>query len=88
MRCIYKYHLDYFKDRFALDLPAGFTPRHVGFQGDRLCLWAEINEAENKRVVVDFKQYGTGHEIPDDMTYLATYCHGPFVAHIYYRIRA
>lgn len=61
----------------------------VDFQGDDLCLWAEV-DTENNMVVRNFHVFGTGQKIPYNMgvdfEYVDTAFIGNLVFHIYERL--
>ena len=81
MRTVYKYELKGFCPE--IEMPKGATPLHIGKdpQGE-FCIWAEVDtEAETE--TRQFAMYGTGHQIPDGQTYLATVFDGDYVWHWY-----
>lgn len=82
MNTVYKYPIPRGAARFELLLPEGFKFLRVGFQGERLFLWAEVN-TDNTPTTVRLGLFGTGHEVPTESRHLATYDEGPFVFHLY-----
>lgn len=59
---IYKYELE-ITDTQTVQMQEGAYFLHVDNQGDKLCLWAEVN-LENEMVDEEFVIIGTGHEVP------------------------
>ena len=79
-KTIHKYPLE-IKDTQIINMPFGAIIRHVAFQDNALCLWAEVypnNPPEPVTIVV----IGTGHLIPRG-AYIGT-VHDPrgFVWHV------
>jgi hypothetical protein len=84
MRTVWKYELDQHNTETLLTVPAGAKFLAVGFQGDCLVVWAEVWDSEGKpsaSVVVHV--VGTGHEVPERVSYLGTVQVGAFVFHVY-----
>lgn len=63
-------------------VPTGAIFRSCAMQGTIPCMWMEI-ETTNPLEVINVYIYGTGHTIPDDLTYLGSYIDGPYVWHLY-----
>lgn len=83
MKTVYKYPVPrQLGCKFPLLLPLEFKFLRIGFQGEALFLWAEVNK-DMKPVAHQFGLFGTGHDIPNNAVYLATYDDGPFVVHLY-----
>lgn len=81
MQVIWKYPIKEWNA--SLRLPAGAVFVHFGFQDKIATLWFLISET-NAEVVRKFGIFGTGHEIPNDCTWLATSTdHAPFVWHLF-----
>lgn len=83
MRTIHKYPL-YVGKNIECWLPAGARILTIGYQGQALCLWAEIDDSApfERRV---FSVFGTGHLMPDNvpLAFIDTVFEGPYVWHIY-----
>ncbi len=83
MRTIFKYTLDYGIGKSTrLMVPVGAKVLTFQMQGDNIVGWFEVF-SKAKMHEVEFGIIGTGHEIPDFATYVATVQDGPFVWHIY-----
>lgn len=84
-KTIWKYGL---QDAFSpagvrLPLPEGARVLTVQVQpGNGAQLWAEVH-SEIQGPPRTFKIFGTGHEIPDNAKYIATWQDTPFVWHLY-----
>lgn len=80
---IYKYRIDEYgitelKDRFIGVLK-------VGWQGNDLCVWCLVSEFV-KESLMTFYSLPTGYEFSfrENMHYLDSVTHGPYVWHIFY----
>lgn len=82
MKTVYKYPVPRHSTGFGLMLPVGAKFIRIGFQREELQIWFEVIPG-NSLESVSFKVFGTGHEIPDSATWLATFDDGPFVLHLY-----
>lgn len=69
MNRIWKYKLR--PGSTALNLPHGAVVRHVGYQGNDVCLWAEVDpdNADQRRI---FFAVPTGGIVPDGATYISS----------------
>ena len=64
-------------------VPWGAYFVHVGQDPNSdWCLWAEVDRS-NMRTSLKVFVIGTGHEVPEGATYLASIVDGPFVWHVY-----
>ena len=82
MKTTYKYPLQ-ITDQQTVTMPAGAQILHVGLgpHGD-VCLWALVDSGkptELRHIVVT----GTGHPVPDGVTYLGSVTSGIFVWHVW-----
>lgn len=87
MKTIWKYPLGV-QDVQTLSMPNEAQILSAAFQGEQLCLWAIVipTRATTPRSIAI---YGTGNEIPTytDDVHIATVQHGPFVWHVFERLR-
>lgn len=60
MRSIWKFKVDPEK---PVEMPAGARLLSVAFQGDDLCVWAEV-DPDAPKVQRRFTVVGTGHDLP------------------------
>ncbi len=84
MRTIYKYTLK-IVEKQTIAMPATGTILHIEAQGDKLCLWAEI-ETTFKIGQRTFCLFGTGRALPPECQlpdYVGTVLIGPLVWHVY-----
>lgn len=83
MKTIHKYKLDENTDSFRSY--EGMTLLHADYQGDSLCLWAEV-ETTAEDIDVPFRVIGTNFTLPsDNYKHFATVQNPPFVWHVYLR---
>ena len=75
---IYKYSLDVYRNSFAL--PNGSTPRYVGVQNNKLCLWVEMGKGPVTNYT--FQVVGTGWE-EDYTNYVGSAQIGEYAWHVY-----
>ena len=86
MRTIWKYELGPIT---TIELPVGAKILNVRAQNGKVMLWAEVETDESRgREARKFVAYGTGHQLPDDMSshkYIGTVVGvvGDMVFHIY-----
>ena len=81
---IYKYTLAV-EGVQPLYVPAGFRPLCVQVQYGVPCLWAEVDDTD-ERIQVDVFTYGTGHPLAEDRgAYVGSYQleGGAFCGHVY-----
>ena len=80
MRIIHKYQLE-LGDQ-TIELPKDSKIVYVGQQYGSLKMWVDhdIDMPKERRV---FTIFGTGHPIPDGVTYIGTVPCDPFVWHVY-----
>lgn len=81
MRTVYKYNLEVKDGPQTITMP-DFIICHLAMQGNRLCLWADVDTESSTRVRT-FQVYGTGHEINGYRKYIGTVHAGPFVWHVF-----
>lgn len=83
MKRIFKYEIPV-SDDFKLSLPKGSEILSVQMQKSIPCLWALIDEA-NERENRYFKLYGTGMAIDDNLKYIGTFqmLNGGLVFHLF-----
>ena len=71
MITVYKYEMKV-DDSFELDAPESFRPLHLARQGQKICLWAEVDTC-TPIVKRRFFCLGTGFPIdPEDLVYVGT----------------
>jgi len=84
MKTIYKFRLNQTKECNLIDIPRGFYVLKVGYQGEDICVWVEV-ESSNELVQVPFCSVPTGGLIQEHTpTYAGTVFDGPFVWHVYH----
>lgn len=86
MRTVWKYTFDLSRREFTrvLEIPEGSLVRHVGAQGDSVCMWIEVTPSDEwDRVLRVFKVVGTGHEVPPRSTYVGSCQMREYVWHVY-----
>jgi hypothetical protein len=54
----------------------------AGVQDDKPYMWVEL-DPENSNAEREFRIYGTGHTIPDEGFWCASFQHGAYVWHLY-----
>jgi hypothetical protein len=81
MRTIYKYPFK-ISSRFTLGLPYGSNIISAGIQGSLPVLWAEV-DPEQREITRHLAVIGTGHQLPENATFIATFQDPPFVWHLY-----
>lgn len=86
MITVYKYAMR-FEGEFGLcriKMPRASLIVHVGYQGQNVQLWAEV-DTEEPDVERIFRVYGTGQPFADGEqgVHVATLMDGPFVWHIF-----
>lgn len=79
---VFKYDMPIQKAKYQLLLPRGFKFLRVGFQNEKLFMWAQVTKDIGAELY-DFVVVGTGHEVPAGAKYLTTYDYGPYVFHLY-----
>lgn len=62
-REIWKFPLD-LSDPYAL-IPEGAEVLSIQVQGDTLCMWAEVETSAPSTLMVKFRAFGTGHQLPE-----------------------
>ena len=78
---IFKYPIEIGK--FSHEMPIGAWILDAQMQGDKPCMWASVNTA-NEKVLRKFQVIGTGHEFDyDRKNYLSTFQQGEFVWHLF-----
>lgn len=82
IKSVYKWPFSLRETKFSLHLPIGWKLLRVAMQNDRPCIWAEVFDGAERKDF-SFEVFGTGQEIPETATWLATYDVGPFVFHLY-----
>ena len=84
MRTIFKYELSVCDGRQLVAVPYPGQGVHVGVQGEKICLWAEV-ETERRKVTRFFHVFGTGHQIPNGqcLVWIGTVQMGEFVWPVY-----
>lgn len=85
---VFKYILK--SSRVPLKLPKGCKVLKAAFQGDNLCIWAEVNTVEEKEFR-NFSVFATGEAMPYNPNthydYIDTVFTGPgLVFHVYERV--
>ena len=87
MRTIYKYPLKIQRLQ-TLSVPKFFMPIKIDWQGDNLCLWAEV-DTDLATGPIKIAMFGTGHELlidgkPFDASWhIDTIQQGDFVWHFF-----
>lgn len=83
MRRVWKYELQ-ITDVQEIKAPMGAIPLHVGLDPNGVpCIWLEVDDEKFSRTGTVFI-FGTGHKIPEDVTYHAgSFVQGEFVWHVY-----
>ncbi len=84
-RVVWKYTLPHNGATFNLDKEAKVV--HVGVQDGALCIWIEHDPEQGGDHVHDFTVVGTGHPVPEFMNHVGSCFQGPFVWHIYRKVR-
>ena len=75
MRSIWKYSLTVQDGPQRFEIPAGGIVHHVATQGDRVCMWVEVNtDPMIPRQDRAFVVYGSGQLIADGERYVGTAC--------------
>jgi hypothetical protein len=87
MKTIFKYPLR-ITDMQPVMMPMGARPLAVQFQGETLCLWAEVDDSRKLRQSRFVYIVGTGRprdDLPGDARHIATVQHPTedFVWHVY-----
>lgn len=83
-RVVYKYPLLTAAGTQEVVLPVGAKIVHVGMQGERITLWAEVDPDEHRAAPWAVRILGTGDPaIPDRYTHAGTVFIGAFVFHVY-----
>ena len=81
---VWKFDLDFPADPASVDMPCGAESIKVGFQGDRLWVWALVDpKAELTKHVFHIR--GTGHPIKGDfvINHVGTVFKNGFVWHVF-----
>lgn len=83
-KAVWKYHVPFPCDYFALTMPRGAQPLDVQIQGDNFCMWALVDPKEPQEDR-EFRLCGTGHPIAETLCrHIATIQDGrDFVWHIF-----
>ena len=63
-------------------MPVGSEIRHLGLQSGVLCVWVEVEDGALLTTEV-FYVVGTGHIVPNNVTYIGTVQMEPFVWHVF-----
>lgn len=80
MKTIYKYNIT--SDDCVINMPDS-TILTIQYQGDQLCLWAEVNPSSAVGPH-HFRVFGTGHDIPSiSRKHLGTVQKDGYVWHVY-----
>ena len=77
MKTIHKYELG----SIGAKMPAGARVLHCAVQGDLHCIWALV-DTDQELVQRKFEVIGTGWDVEDNMTYVATYFEHKYVWHL------
>lgn len=83
---IYKYKLEML-ERQTRRIPSPQRFLSAQLQGNKICLWYEVNEHPSSDCYddIEFMIVGTGYRSPNDALYLGTVQTGEFVWHVYAR---
>lgn len=46
-------------------MPEGSNILSIQMQGDTLCMWAEVETSAPSTLMVKFRAFGTGHQLPE-----------------------
>ena len=89
MKTVWKYELDIVDEPQNRPMPHGASLLAVAVQGDRLCVWAEVNpryKLQDRWFVVE----GTGHPLRNAADYVgsALMAGGALVWHVYELVTA
>jgi hypothetical protein len=73
MKKIYKYEIPVDGEKHVFDIPWPAYIVHVNHQGRMVsvCIWAEVQD-DQPPVQKWFQVFGTGHEVPDNASYIGT----------------
>jgi len=86
MHRIYKYPVMITDEQLIKNVPSNYKIMKAAFQGDQLCLWIMINTDDYLTTDICLHIYGTGHDIPDDisnLTYIDSVQSLSFVWHVF-----
>lgn len=62
-RAIWKFQLDICSPEALM--PEGSNILSIQVQGDTLCMWAEVETSAPSTLMVKFRAFGTGHQLPE-----------------------
>lgn len=84
MRTIWKYELE-ITDHQQIKMPGPAVPMAVMKQGNRVCLWAEVDPSLKDNIYEVFI-VGTGRPVPQfsNAKYTGSVIDGPFVWHVWF----
>lgn len=82
MKKVWKYNLD-LKEEFELVMPRQAKPIHVDLQNEIPTIWVEVRE-DNEAVPYKIYCFGTGWDIPTELTHIGTVQLNGFVWHFYW----
>jgi hypothetical protein len=88
MKQIWKFPLQVASEQ-TVNMPVGAVVLHTDTQDDVIMLWAIVNP-DVRMEQVTFEMYGTGNQLPDDITrhvYVGTVQRHAFVWHIFRSLR-
>jgi hypothetical protein len=72
MKTIWKFRIG-LADKQVVLMPVNSKILHVAVQHGKICLWAEVSDAENRELRT-IAIYGTGHTLPDNTgRYIGTF---------------
>lgn len=72
---IFKYEIGFNEDPIVMPKNARIV--HVGKQGFATCIWAIVDPSQENELRT-IQVFGTGHEIPTGLNYIATWQDAPF----------
>lgn len=91
MKAVWKYSVPVNDEWNKIEMPLDASIVHVdrAEQVDEVWVWVEIDLDEKETATVEFRVFGTGHQVPDDAGYWGTvswYPNIPLVWHLYERL--
>lgn len=78
---VFKYPFDV-NDDVIIEMPEKAQVLKVDVQQGVPTLWALV-DPEASVIPHHFYMRGTGHPVPDDVEHVGSFCHGPFVWHLF-----
>lgn len=81
-RAVWKWPIA-FGARVNISMPYGAEILTVRLQGGVPSIWALVDPTSPHIVVRTFRIIGTGHDVPNDATYVSTWLDGHFVWHLF-----